>query len=80
MTKLESLINDEADEAYKWAIKFLKAKDPALSYEYGVRAGFKAGAMAMIEMLRTKGVNDPNVLFPMISSQWLEYECAKEVE
>jgi hypothetical protein len=76
MTKLESLINDEADKAYKWAVKSLKAEDPALAYEYGVRSGFKAGANAILCMLDKDcvGMATQRTFYNELVS-----ECAKEI-
>ena len=37
MTKDE--IDSEVSKAYEWAVKSLKQKEPAIAYEYGVRAG-----------------------------------------
>jgi hypothetical protein len=39
--------NDEAVEGWQWALTSLRAKNPPICYEHGVRAGFNTGAAFM---------------------------------
>lgn len=72
MTKLE-----------KMAKQFDRIHTPDSDYSDSCIAGFKAGAMAMIEMLRSDfaPINiEPFYPYNESWAQWLESECAKDVE
>ena len=71
MSDLKNEINEECNKAYKWAVKSLVQTDPAICYEYGVRAGMCLGFKKAVEMLRAYKDDDGFAQAPYWAD-WLE--------
>jgi hypothetical protein len=59
--RIEEAALEECELAYKWASIRMKKTDPAISYEYGVRAGFKQGAEFALKMIESDEAEVSNI-------------------